>query len=143
VDRGSKNCPSEGNIDMTLSHTRIRRATSIAGVLGFITATALLPTASAAPDCSRERLSDTVGSTTIAARGYLDNHPGARAVLDAAPDQPRAQAAANIRAYFTANHAEYHELRGILAPIGDAQRECNVTVLPPGLASAYDEFMAG
>jgi heme-binding protein len=31
----------------------------------------------------------------------------------------------------------------ILAPIGDAQRQCNVTMLPPELASAYTEFMAG
>ena len=42
-----------------------------------------------------------------------------------------------------ANPGEYYELRGILAPIGDVQRSCNVTVLPPVLASAYDRFMAG
>ncbi len=53
------------------------------------------------------------------------------------------QAAANLRGYFTAHPQEYYDLRGILAPIGDAQRQCNVTVLPPSLASAYSEFMAG
>jgi hypothetical protein len=34
-------------------------------------------------------------------------------------------------------------LRGNLAPIGDTQRQCNVSVLPPDLAAAYNEFMAG
>ena len=33
-----------------------------------------------------------------------------------------------------ANPGEYYDLRGILAPIGDVQRSCNVTVLPPVLA---------
>ncbi|PRC51258.1 hemophore-related protein, partial [Mycobacterium sp. ITM-2017-0098] len=32
---------------------------------------------------------------------------------------------------------------GILAPIGDAQNNCNVTVLPADLQSAYNTFMAG
>jgi heme-binding protein len=32
---------------------------------------------------------------------------------------------------------------GILAPIGDTQRQCNTTVLSPDLQSAYNEFMAG
>jgi hypothetical protein len=48
-----------------------------------------------------------------------------------------------VRGYFTANPAEYYELRGILAPIGDAQSACHVTVLPGELASAYNMFMAG
>jgi hemophore-related protein len=55
----------------------------------------------------------------------------------------RPQAGANIRSYFTANPQEYYEPKGILAPIGDTQRTCNVTVLPPHLESAYDEFVAG
>lgn len=128
---------------MKISRRLAYRTAAVSAIGAIAAAIVSAPVSSAAPDCSQERLSNTVGSTTLAARGYLDNHPGARAVLDAAPDQPRAQAAANIRAYFTANPGEYHELRSILAPIGDAQRECNVTVLPPGLASAYDEFMAG
>ena len=63
--------------------------------------------------------------------------------MTAAAGQPRDQAAANLRGYFTAHLQEYYDLRGILAPIGDAQRQCNVTVLPPDLASAYSEFMLG
>jgi hypothetical protein len=47
------------------------------------------------------------------------------------------------RADFTAHRQQYYELRGILAPIGDAERECNTTLLPPDLASAYDELIAG
>jgi hemophore-related protein len=57
--------------------------------------------------------------------------------------QPRDQAAANLRGYFTAHPQEYYDLRGILAPIGEAQRQCNVSVLPADLASAYSEFLAG
>lgn len=128
---------------MKICSALTRRTAGIVGAIGAAALVISAPTAAAAPDCSRERLSGTVDSTTIAARGYLDAHPGARAVIDAASDQSRPEASANIRSYFTAHPAEYHELRGILAPIGDAQRECNVTVLPPGLASAYDEFMAG
>lgn len=59
------------------------------------------------------------------------------------PPPTVSRATANIRGYFTANPREYFELRGILAPIGDVQLQRNVTVLPPALASAYDEFMAG
>ena len=89
------------------------------------------------------RIANTVGSATGSAREYLNNHPGANAVVTAAATQPRPQAAANLRAYFTAHPQEYYELRGRLAPIGEAHRQCNVAVLPPDLASAYDEFMAG
>jgi hemophore-related protein len=43
----------------------------------------------------------------------------------------------HLRGYFTANPQDYYDLRGILAPIDDAQRQCNVTVPPSDLASAY------
>lgn len=111
---------------------------------GVVAAMIALPTASAAPDqCSAQGLAGTVSSVTGAARQYLATHPGADEVLAAAYGQPRGEAAANVRGYFTANPQQYYELRGILAPIGDAQLQCNVTVLPPDLASAYNEFMAG
>jgi hemophore-related protein len=64
-------------------------------------------------------------------------------VVNAASSQPRPEAAANIRGYFTANPQEYYELRNIVSPIGDLQQQCNVSVLPPDLASAYSQFMAG
>lgn len=115
--------------------------TCLAG--GLAAATMLAPTAAAAPDCSAAGVSNTVSTTTGAARDYLNAHPGANQVVTAAYGQPRPQAEANIRGYFTANPREYHELRGILAPIGDTQRTCGVTVLPPDLASAYDTFMSG
>jgi heme-binding protein len=111
---------------------------------GLAAATIAGPTASAAPDqCSADALAGTVSSVTGSARQYLASHPGANHVVTAAYGQPRPEAAANVRGYFTANPQEYYELRGILAPIGDAQRQCNVQVLPPDLASAYDQFMAG
>jgi heme-binding protein len=101
------------------------------------------PSAAAAPDCSPEGVSATVSTVTGAARQYLGGHPGANQVVTAAYGQPRPQAAADLRSYFTANPQEYNDLRGILAPIGDTERQCNVTALPPQLESAYDEFMAG
>ncbi|MBX7435162.1 heme-binding protein [Mycobacterium sp. Y57] len=108
-------------------------------------ATTIAPTAAAAPtdQCSAGGLAGTVSSVTGQARQYLDAHPGANSAVSAAMNQPFGQAEANLRGYFTANPAEYHDLRGILAPIGDAQRTCNVTVLPGQLATAYDLFMAG
>lgn len=64
-------------------------------------------------------------------------------MVTAAYGQPRGEAASNLRSYFTAHPQEYYDLRGILAPIGDTERQCNVTALPPSLESAYQEFMAG
>ena len=122
-----------------------RRNTLSAALLisGLAAAVTVAPTAAGAPDCSPGALSNTVGSTTDSARQYLQSHPDADVVVTAAQGQPRPVAAANLRGYFTAHPQEYYALRGILAPIGDAQRQCNTTLLPPDLASAYDEFMAG
>jgi len=106
------------------------------GVLGA-------PSAAAATDCSPEGVNATVSSVTGAAQSYLGAHPGANQAVMAAYDQPRPQAAAGLRTYFTAHPQEYNDLRGILAPIGDTERQCNVTALSPGLESAYHEFMAG
>ncbi len=106
-------------------------------------ATMFAPAAAAAPDCSASGVASTVSATTSAAHDYLNAHPGADQVVSAAYHEPRPQAAADVRSYFTANPQEYDQLRAILAPIGDTQRQCNVTVLSPELASAYDEFMAG
>ncbi len=110
---------------------------------GMAVATMAAPMASAAPDCSSAGVASTVSSVTGSAHQYLAGHPGANQVLTAAYTQPRPQAEANVRGYFTANPGEYYDLRGILAPIGDTQRACNVTVLPPDLESAYTMFMAG
>lgn len=101
------------------------------------------PVASAAPDCSPAGVSNTVSSVTGSASQYLGGHPGANAVVSAARNEPRGQAATDVRNYFTAHPQEYFELRGILAPIGDTERQCNTTVLSPDLQSAYNEFMAG
>jgi heme-binding protein len=132
---------------MKFTGTNARR--SIVGVTascllgGLAAATALAPAASAATDCSAGAVANTVSTVTGSARDYPVAHPGADQVVTAAYHQPRSQAEANIRGYFTTNPQEYYELRNILAPIGDTQRTCNVTVLPPDLASAYSAFMAG
>jgi hemophore-related protein len=111
---------------------------------GVAAATIAAPTAAAAPEaCTASEVSNTVSTTLGSARAYLDAHPGANQAVGAAFSQPRPQAAAALRGYFTANPQEYYDLRGILAPIGDTQRQCNVSVLPPDLAAAYGEFMAG
>jgi hemophore-related protein len=116
-------------------------AASLLGALGVATLAA--PAASAETDCSAAAVSGTVSSVTGSAHQYLSTHPGANQVVTAAHSQPRSAAEANIRGYFTANPQEYYELRGILAPIGDVQQKCDVTVLPPDLQSAYSQFMAG
>jgi hemophore-related protein len=110
---------------------------------GVAAATIAAPNATAAPDCSAAGVSNTVSTTLGSARAYLNGHPSANQAVGAAFSQPRDQASATLRGYFTANPQEYYDLKGILAPIGDTQRQCNVSVLPPELASAYGEFMAG
>ncbi|GBE65461.1 hypothetical protein MFM001_19230 [Mycobacterium sp. MFM001] len=113
-------------------------------LLGGLAATTIAaPTASAAPDCSPAGVQNTVNSTTGAARQYLDAHPGANAAVTDAITRPRPEASATLRTYFTAHPQEYYDLRGILAPIGDTERQCNTTALSPELESAYHEFMAG
>ncbi|MGV0644227.1 heme-binding protein [Mycolicibacterium sp. XJ879] len=116
-----------------------------AGVLGGLAAaTIAAPSAGASPDqCTASAVSGTVSSVTGEARAYLDSHPGANQAVTTAFNQPRPEASATLRGYFTNNPGEYYALRGILAPIGDVQSKCNVSVLPPELASAYNEFMAG
>lgn len=101
------------------------------------------PSAAAAPDCSPAGVNSTVSSVQGSAEQYLAAHPGANQVVTAAYGQPRPQAASSLRSYFTDHPQEYFDLRGILAPIGDTERQCNVTALPPNLESAYHEFMAG
>ena len=131
---------------MNLSGFTMRRGmvgvTTGAVFAGIAAATLTAPTAAAA-DCTAGGISGTVSSVTGQAQQYLAAHPDANQVVTAAYNQPRDQAAANLRGYFTAHPQQYHDLRGILAPIGDTQSQCGVTVLPPELASAYSEFMAG
>jgi heme-binding protein len=129
---------------MKFSGKTMRRQAAGCGVLAGLAATVIAaPTASAAPDCSPGGVANTVSSVTGSATQYLNTHPGANAVVSAARNEPRPQAASDLRGYFTAHPQEYYELRGILAPIGDTQRQCNTTVLSPDLESAYNEFMAG
>lgn len=110
---------------------------------GLAATTIATPTASAQADCSASGVANTVSSVTGSAQQYLSNHPGANAAVTAAQNEPRPQASADLRSYFNAHPQEYYDLRGILAPIGDTQRQCNTTVLSPDLESAYNEFMAG
>jgi hemophore-related protein len=129
---------------MKFSGKTMRRQAAGCGVLAGLAATVIAaPTASAAPDCSPGGVANTVSSVTGSASQYLNNHPGANAVVSAARSEPRPQAASDLRSYFTAHPQEYYDLRGILAPIGDTQRQCNTSVLSPDLESAYNEFMAG
>ncbi len=111
---------------------------------GLAVATVSAPVAAAQPaQCTASSLTGTVSSVTATARQYLDTHPGANQAVTAAMTQSRPDAEATLRGYFTANPGEYYDLRGILAPLGDAQRNCNVAVLPADLQSAYNTFMAG
>jgi hemophore-related protein len=125
----------------TRVHTAGVSAGFIAGAIAAGISTA--PSALAAPDCSPAGVNTTVSSATGAAQQYLSAHPGANQVVMAAYGQPRPQAESDLRSYFTAHPTEYYDLRGVLAPIGDTERQCNVSALPPNLESAYQEFMAG
>jgi heme-binding protein len=120
---------------------RLYSAGIIAGAVAAGISTA--PLALAAPDCTPAGVHTTVSSATGAAQQYLSAHPGANQVVMAAYGQPRPQAESDLRNYFTAHPNEYYDLRGVLAPIGDTERQCNVTALPSDLESAYQEFMAG
>jgi hemophore-related protein len=134
---------------MIMKFSGITARRGIAGVAagcllgGIAAATFTAPNAAAAPDCSATGVSNTVSTTLGSARAYLNAHPSANQAVGAAFSQPRDQASATLRGYFTANPQEYYDLKGILAPIGDTQSQCSVSVLPPELASAYGEFMAG
>jgi len=129
---------------MKFSGKTMRRQAAGCGLLAGLAATVIAaPTASAAPDCSPAGVSNTVSSVTGSATQYLGSHPDANAVVMAAENEPRPQAASDLRNYFTAHPQEYSELRGILAPIGDTQRQCHTTGLSPDLEAAYNEFMAG
>ncbi|ORV33420.1 heme-binding protein [Mycobacterium conspicuum] len=131
---------------MKFSNTSARRRMAGVGaglLLGGLALGVGAPMAAAAPDCSPGGVNATVSSVTGAAQQYLGAHPGANQVVTAAYGQPRPAAAASLRSYFTAHPQEYNDLRGILAPIGDTERQCNVTALSPELESAYHEFMAG
>src|ERR1700736_4235592 len=108
---------------MKFSGKAVRRQAAGCGLLAGLAATVIAaPTASAAPDCSAGGVASTVSSVTGSANQYLNNHPGANAVVTAAKNEPRPQAASDLRYYFTAHPQEYVELRGILAPIGDPPR---------------------
>ena len=75
---------------------------------GVAAATIAAPTAAAAPEaCTASEVSNTVSTTLGSARAYLDAHPGANQAVGAAFSQPRPQAAATLRGYFTANPQEY------------------------------------
>lgn len=122
---------------------RIVGAGAGAVFVGVAAAAIAAPTASAAPDCSPAGVQSTATSTLTAAQTYLAGRPEANRVVMSALTQPRADAASDIRAYFTANPGEYYELRGILAPIGEQQQVCGTSGLSPELTSAVNEFMAG
>jgi heme-binding protein len=132
---------------MKISSIVARRRVSVmsAGCLlgGMAIGVVAAPSAAAAPDCSSAGVNATVSAVTSSAQQYLAGHPDAGQVVTAAYGQPRGQAASDLRNYFTAHPQEYYDLRGILAPIGDTERQCNVTALPTNLESAYQEFMAG
>ncbi len=113
-------------------------------VVGVAAAVLGAPTAAAEPEsCSADGIARTVSTVTGSASDYLSTHPGANQAVTAAKDQPRPVAESTLRSYFTANPGEYYDLRGILAPIGDKQQQCNTEILPPDLASAYATFMNG
>src|ERR1700758_1945595 len=94
------------------------------------------PSAAAAPDCSPDGVNATVSSVTGAAQQYLAAHPDTNQVVMVAYGQSPAQAESSLRGYFTAHPQQYTDLRGILAPIADTERQCNVSALAPNMEGA-------
>src|ERR1700758_5726306 len=94
------------------------------------------PSAAAAPDCSPAGVNATVSSVTGAAQQYLAAHPDTNQVVMAAYGQSPAEAESSLRGYFTAHPQQYTDLRGILAPIADTERQCNVSALAPNMEGA-------
>ena len=131
------------NINNIVARQRVAGLTAGCLLAGLAMGIAAAPSAVAAPDCSPGSVNATVSSATGSAQQYLSAHPDASQVVMAAYGQPRPQAASDLRSYFTSHPNEYYDLRGILSPIGDTERQCSVTALPPNLESAYHEFMAG
>jgi hemophore-related protein len=111
---------------------------SLAAVLAGVVA----PNASAAPDCSPQGVQATSDSVTAAAQGFLAGHPDANQVLMTAALQPHDQAEATVRAYTSTHPNETAQFRQILNPLYQTQQVCNVSVVPPAIAGAFNEFMA-
>ncbi len=123
---------------------RIAGACAASLLGGLAAATIAAPSAAAAPEqCSASAVSGTVSSVTGSARAYLDSHPGANQAVTTAFNQPRGAGGRHAARLLHRQSAGVLRAAGILAPIGDVQSQCNVTVLSPDLASAYSEFMAG
>jgi hemophore-related protein len=108
---------------------------------GLFLAGVLAPAASAAPDCSPEGVQATSDSVTAAAQGFLAGHPDANRVLMTAALQPHDQAEATVRAYTSTHPNETAQFRQILNPLYQTQQVCNVSVVPPAIAGAFNEFM--
>ena len=125
--------------------TAYRRAAGVGvgSVLGGVIGVVGAPSVAAASDCSPAGVQATVSSVTVTARQYLDAHPDANQAATAASNQPHRQAAATLRDYFRTHPQEYSDLRSILAPVGDTERQCQVAALPANLEAAYSEFMDG
>src|SRR5690349_1851871 len=99
---------SEEQLIMNFSGITARRKVTgaIVGSLlgGVAAATIAAPSAAAAPQgCSAGDVANTVSSTWSSARQYLNAHPSANQVVTSAFNQPRGQAEADLRNYFTSN----------------------------------------
>ena len=121
--------------------TRISRAWIGTLVGGIAVAGLATPVATAAPDCSKAGIDNTVSAAMGQARAYMNSHPDGNKVLMTAASQPRAQAAQTVSAYAAANPQEYADFRSILAPVATLQQQCGVQVVPPQYQWAFDQFI--
>ena len=86
------------------------------------------PSAAAAPDCSPGGVNATVSSVTGRRQSSIWPHTRTPTRWSRPPTVSRVRRPqSSLRSYFTAHPQEYNDLRGILAPIGDTERQCNVT----------------
>ncbi|WP_293310259.1 hemophore-related protein [Mycolicibacterium sp.] len=127
---------------MTSADTRRFARFCVGSLVGGIAVAGLMaPVASAAPDCSDASVEATKASVTTQAQSYMDSHPSGNQMLMTAALQPRPQAAATIAAYAKTNPQEYADFKSILAPLGNLQRQCGVSVVPAQFQWAFDQFV--
>ena len=128
---------------MKMSDTAVRRgrygAFATCALGGVVAATIALPTAGAQPappGCMASDFSHVASGVLNTAGGWLDTHPEANSVLSEA-GMRGAGAEVSVRDYFVAHPQEYHELRGIAAPLIDMQHGCGAAIQPMQIAALY------
>ncbi|MGV0834662.1 hemophore-related protein [Mycolicibacterium thermoresistibile] len=107
-------------------------------LMGLVTATVAIPTASAQPQCTAAGLSSALGTVSSATGTFLSNNPDANEVITNSGALPPGEAENAIRQYFVANPGQWAELQSIATPLRDLRQQCDVDVAPAEIARLFD-----